>query len=426
MLKKLFSLFGISRGVMTLLTGNIIAQAAPLIATPILTRLYSPAEFGIFSLFAAVVAIIGVAATARFELAIMLPEDDHDAVNIIFLSLSIAIALSLITLIPIIFFNHQIANVFHHPELAPYLFWIPPAIFLTGCFQVFTYWTSRKRKYKLLSAGNVTQGVSYCSSAVALGFASFGAEGLIFSSVLSQFLSSAAIGIPSYFEIKSSLKEINQSRIKKNYSQHKNFALYNTPHALLDSFQNNGIIFIITYYFSSAIIGLYAFTFRVLKAPVNLFGSAMYQVFYQRVTKEFHSGENLQKLITDMYKRLALIGFPFFFTLFFFTPQIFSMVFGSKWYDAGVIGQILIPWIFLNFLASPVSCITLVVGKQKAAFLITIVDFSLRLIALFVGGYFHNYKLAFILLSLSCSLIQIYILIWYYKIAGIKKSNAEV
>jgi O-antigen/teichoic acid export membrane protein len=73
------------------MTGTTIAQAIPIAISPILTRLYSPDDFGIFALYMSITSITGVVSTGRYELAVMLPKKDEDAMNIAVLSVFIAL-----------------------------------------------------------------------------------------------------------------------------------------------------------------------------------------------------------------------------------------------------------------------------------------------------------------------------------------------
>jgi Na+/proline symporter len=109
-----------------------------------------------------------------------------------------------------------------------------------------------------------------------------------------------------------------------NLKIHKSFFRVNSPHALLDSIQDNGVVYLLSYYFVEAVTGWYSFAFRILKAPVGLIGSAFYQVFYQKLSQVKNEGADLRPLVKKMYLRMFLIGFPGFLLLFLFTPEIFT------------------------------------------------------------------------------------------------------
>ena len=111
MIKSLKPKSEFSRNVFTLMTGTTIAQAIPIAISPILTRIYTPEDFGLLALFLAITIIIGSIANGRYELAIMLPEKDEDAINISALGFIISSSMSLILLILVFFFNDYFVNV---------------------------------------------------------------------------------------------------------------------------------------------------------------------------------------------------------------------------------------------------------------------------------------------------------------------------
>jgi O-antigen/teichoic acid export membrane protein len=82
MIRRLKPKSEFGRNVLTLMTGTTIAQSIPVAITPILTRLYTPEDFGLLAVFVALTAILGSIANGRYELAIMHPEKDEESINI--------------------------------------------------------------------------------------------------------------------------------------------------------------------------------------------------------------------------------------------------------------------------------------------------------------------------------------------------------
>lgn len=199
--------------------------------------------------------------------------------------------------------------------------------------------------------------------------------------------------------------------------KYRKFPLVNTPHAFVSTLQESGIVFVIKYFFTTAVLGSYSFAFRVLKAPVGLVGSAVFQVFYEKASKTSSSGGKIKPIMWRLHKNLFFLGLPPFLLLFFTAPDLFAFVFSEPYRQAGEIAQIFTPWLFLNFLMSPVSSITLVKNKQSGAFLITIIDVCFRIAAIIYGGYSGDYMQAFVFMSASCSLVLLGAMFWYYHIA---------
>ena len=110
--------------------------------------------------------------------------------------------------------------------------------------------------------------------------------------------------------------------------------------------------------------------------------------------------------------------------MFFFAPPIFAFIFGAEWEMAGEIAAIISPWLFLNFIASPVSCITILMNKQLQGMMLAIADLSLKIIAITIGGIRGDVYLTFTLMSILCGSLLIFSLILFYKFAGTKVKSA--
>lgn len=402
------------KNLITLVSGTAVAQGLSLLVSPILSRYYSPEEFTVFALFNSTAAILGVIATARYELAVPLPKMDSHARAILKLSVLITLSVASISLFGVVVFR-LLSGPF---DSSAWFYLIPISVLANGLYNAFNYWSTRQKTFKKNALGRVVMSIGMASTSVILGYFSGEAYGLILGLIIGQVLGSLVMIGPWIFNRSTFFTDVTQPEMRSQAKKYSSFFRVNTPHALLDAFQDHGVVYLLTYFFIEAVTGWYSFAFRILKAPVGLIGSAFYQLFYQKLSEAKNQGLDLQPIVLSMYKRLAFIGFPFFLVLFLFTPELFEWVFGNRWKEAGIIAQILVPWLFLNFILSPVSSITLVCNRQKAAFLITILDSTIRLFALIIGGIMEDYHLSFVIISTFCSLLMIFGLWWYYFIAG--------
>ncbi|MCD4790320.1 MAG: oligosaccharide flippase family protein, partial [Bacteroidales bacterium] len=386
------------KNVITLMSGTAIAQAIPVLISPILSRLYTPEDFGVLALFMSIAAVISVIATGRYELAIMLPKKKRDAYNVLALSLLFTFIVSVFTFILVVIFKKPVAIFFEEPGIEPWLYFLPIVVLFAGMYQAFNYWSTRHKTFKRNATGRVSQSTVMSATNIGMGVAKAGSSGLILGYILGQVVAALVLGWQTLIHLKEIRKEITRKEIIENAKKYKNFLKINTPHAFLDSLQNNGIIYLIMFFFSKLILGSYSFAFRVLKAPVGLIGNAIYQVFYQKATEALKNGQQIQPMVRRIYRNLFLIGFPVFFLLFLFARPVFAFVFGEEWKISGEIAQILMPWLFLNFIANPVSCIAIIMNKQREAMFITFVDITFKVIAIVIGGISNDFKLAFIIM----------------------------
>ncbi|NJW55081.1 translocase, partial [Salinimicrobium sp. CDJ15-91] len=123
-----------SKNMLTLISGTSIAQLIPVAISPFLTRIYSPQDFGILGLFIAITSILGYVVNGRYELAIMLPDNDDDALNVLALGLLISSVLSVFLFLFVVIFNEEMAGMLGNTAMSVWLYFAPPVIFFLGTF----------------------------------------------------------------------------------------------------------------------------------------------------------------------------------------------------------------------------------------------------------------------------------------------------
>jgi len=404
-----------------MMTGTAIAQAILLLASLILSRLYTPADFGVLAIFLSIATVIGTISTGRYELAIMLPREDRDAKNILLLALFNTVVVSILTLILVIVLKGFIINYFDSPELDPWLYLIPVYVLAMGVFNSFNYWSTRNKTFRKNVASRVSRSGTNAATSLGLGVAKVGAGGLIAGYIIGQFVGAIVMAWSTIRKPGELKRDYSKDLIKDNARKYSRFLKINTPHAFVDTMQEQVIVYTVIYFFSKTILGSYAFAFRILKAPVGLIGNSMYQVFYQKASRALEEGKALRPLILKIYRNLFLIGFPFFLAVFLFAPSLFDFIFGDKYRVAGEIAQIILPWLFLNFLVMPVTCVAVILNRQQGAFMIAIADIVLKVVALLIGGINGDFKLAFMLMSILNGALLIFSGAWHYYIAGRKQ-----
>jgi O-antigen/teichoic acid export membrane protein len=177
---------GFARNVLTLMTGTTIAQAIPVAISPILTRLYTPEDFGILASFIAIISMITALGCFRYELAIPLPENDEDAISLVTLSVLIAFVMSLIFFLIIIFWGNKFLEIIGYREIKKYLLLIPLSFFGVGLYQALSYWTIRKKRFILITRTRVSRSSLQAFMQVLIGFLNSGPIGLIIGDVIGR------------------------------------------------------------------------------------------------------------------------------------------------------------------------------------------------------------------------------------------------
>ena len=281
---KLFKRSNFLRNVVTLMSGTIIAQSLPLAISPILSRLYTPEDFGLLALFLSFANVFGAIATARYEMAILIPKSEKDAKSIVMLSFIIALGMSLILFVIILLFNHTISKWLGNEEIAPWLYWVPVTVLGIGIYNTLTYYNNRKKDFKNIAHSKVIK--STTQVAVNLGFPYIkpGPAGLITGQILGFWTGSLRL----FKKVKNELldlKNISKQDIKRVQKQYKDFPKFSMPSILANVLSQNLTNIITAVLFNSATLGLYSFANRILGAPTAIAGQSIGQVFMNEASE---------------------------------------------------------------------------------------------------------------------------------------------
>ena len=407
-----------SRNVLTLMTGTTIAQAIPIAISPILTRIYTPKDFGIFALYMSVASILSVVATGRYELAIMLPKKDEDAVNIVVLSILISFFVSFIALLIIFFFNAPITSLLGDPKIANWLYFIPLTVLMTGLYQSFNYWSNRKKEYRQLASSRIIKSTTISSTNLFMGFSGFGSGGLIGSTILGQGVATLFLGrliFKDDREIFSKIKKLKVFALAKKYIDYPKKssigALFNTI-----SYQAEYILFSIFFLFKD--VGIYYFVNKIINIPKQFLSGSIWQSFlsHSQETKEYV----LISLKSKQEKVIKYSILPMLSSIFIF-PQLFIIIFGENWSEATEYFIPLILAMHINFVVASFSLFVIINRpdmEMKFNFLLA----GFKVLGIYVAyKVFNNILVSIYVLSFIQIVMFIYLGNWNYIQLGEKK-----
>ncbi len=408
-----------SKNVATLFTGTLVAQSIPIIVAPILSRIYTPEDFAVNEIFLRLFAVGIVFATLRYEQAIVLPKENKKAISILFLIFKIAFISSLFFFMLNLLFGKWVEVTQQIPNLYYYLFILPVALIISANYQSLTYWGIRNKSFKQLSIAKGIVSSTNSGYRIAIGIVTSGHPiGLVSSLIFSQLMGVIALlkgNLKTFFSFSRNKEKGELITIAKEYSD---FPKINTLHALLDASREAIIVYLIFTFFGDMMLGLYAFTIRLMKLPLGMIGSAIGQVFFQKAADTVNQEGNLYFITLKAVKRLSLISLPIFIGIGLFAGWGFEFIFGDKWLNAGKIAQIITPWMFFLFLNSPLSQVPLIVKKQKEVFLISIIGFIFGVSSLLFGGLvIKEIYQSLLLFSITQSCYLLFVLLWILKIA---------
>ena len=407
-----------SRNVLTLMTGTTIAQAIPIGISPILTRIYSPEDFGLFALFLAITNIIGSVANGRYELAIMLPKKDEDAINTAALGFSISSILSLLILILVVIFNDFFVYLIGNEEIGFWLYFFPITVFLLGLWNVLNYYNNRKKKYKDLRNAHIIRSIVLASTHLIIGFLKSGVTGLISGEILSKVFANTRL-LKNILKNKLLISKITKGKMVSMAKRYKNFPMISLPSSFANELYANLFSVLLSSLYNVTLLGHYYMAQRILGLPSALLGVSIGQVFFQSAVKEKEKTGQARVIFKSTVKKLFLIALPFFAALFFIVEDLFAFVFGENWRVAGTYSQILIPIFFVRLISMPVSMINTVFERQIYGLCISIILLVSNM-GIILGSYYFGLgpEKMFTILSIVLFIEYSLFLLHYYLLSG--------
>ena len=395
-----------SRNVLTLMTGTTIAQAIPIAISPILTRIYSPEDFGMLALFLALFSILSTIATGRYELAIMSPESDDEAKDIVFLSILVAIFVFFISTILIWFFDVEIAILLGNSEIKNWLYFIPFTVLSFGVYQSIDYWLNRQKKYRGMSENKLIQVGSVSILQLIIGV--FSKSGLILGSI-------SGWAVSMFFVFNRSKIKYSDFRLKESEKallKYKDYPLFQAPSSVLNSIAEQSPVIFISRAFLESTVGFFSLVLKTLNAPVALISKSIGQVYFQKISEHANSSPHL--LLSDIYSvafKLSILSVLLFSPIVFFGPELFSIIFGSEWIEAGLYAQILVYSIAIKFVVSPLSTIFLAIDRIKVASMWQLAYFIITLSVLVLAISFEFEKFLWIYVFSEIVMYLLYFLL---------------
>lgn len=410
------------RGIGVLVGGTASAQLLAILAAPVLTRLYSPDDFGLLAVFTALLAFFTVIASGRYELTIPLPESDQDAANITFLGFVIVLFTTLLSLILFLIWPHEIAHVLSAPELAGLLWLIPFGVFFVGCYQLFNKWAVRTKSYRHISRTRIYQSLG--TLGIQLGAFKIGGSALLVGHATGQGIGATGLALSALR--RAEFRHCNWKDMWRQARRYRDFPIYSTWTALFNTASLQLAPVVLVASFGTVIAGLYALTLRVLSIPGSLIGNAVGSVFLSEAPAASRSG-SLAELVSTFHSRLAMAGSVPLVILLFFGPELFQLVFGGEWRQAGIYAQWMAPWIYLQFQWSPLSMIASVLELQREALVSQVITFVTRFGALALSVVFAQTPddtiFAFAVVS---AVVYFCRMLWFVKKAQVKVVSVVV
>ena len=347
------------RHVLTLMTGTAVAQGVTFFMMIVLARIYTPRDMGLLATYVSVASILVAVAALRYDMAIMLPRKEPEALSVARLGMVCLTVVSLLATAASLPLSGLIERQWGH-EVALWMPLVGLTTFLMSAVELFKYWFNRNSDYRAIAVNQAEQQIGLTSGQLVLGMAGMGGmAGLILGHTAGQIFAFVNLGR----QAKPLWRRLPQGAPSLRWAarRYRRMPLLNGPNALADALRTNGIQLLIGGY-SVASLGQFQMAWRYLDAPLILINGAVARVFFQKLST-IEPGR-MRPLVRVTIKRAILIGLVPFALIYVLSPWIFPFFLGSQWTESGSFARALTPWLFMMLITSPISNLFIVTEHQ--------------------------------------------------------------
>ena len=347
------------RAIMILGGSTALGQLLLVAVTPLVTRLYTPAAIGLFTLYFTYVAFVQSGSSLMYSTAIPAAISEGEARTLTRLSLTLSVPYAILGAAAFFMLRQlDLLGFSHFPLVASLLCAVSLA--LTGAFTTFRYLLVRHREYRGIARALLGQNGARAIGQVGGGLLSATWWTMALSDVVGRL-----------FGILPGLRLLRAQPISEPAPsaqavarRYRSFPLIYLPSILIDNFVVWLPLPLITAHYGLAAGGYFAIVIRVVGLPLGVIAASVADVFHGELALIARSGQSAHQLFRRTAALLTAIGVPLALLLYFLGGPVLVTVLGHQWTQAGALCSVMAPWFLLQFIVSPLSRVVLVYEAQ--------------------------------------------------------------
>lgn len=389
------------KNVVTLMTGTLIGQLLIIMTLPLITRIYTPEQFGVYSNLVAIISIFGVVTTLRYDIAMAITEKKEERNNLLFLSLILNITISTFILIII-----SILSIFFNVFSLVEVIYIFVSVFILGLVQILTSYNSSLGNFKKISFTKFSQSLVQ----VLVQLIGVLTKNNIIFLFLGYLLGRSNGLFILYNASKKSVerKDFSRSKALNLFKKYKTYPIYGLPSSLLNAFSSNIIVILTLFIFGGYYAGLYGFIIRMTSAPLQLISKS-----YNNALFKLAHENNIGKF-KKIYILTSIFIFSFFLIIIFIYSNVeinlFQIFFGERWKGVDEIFMPLLILTAFQYSIIPVTELLTILNKQKIRLLWDTIKIILT-VGLFIYTFYNKITFGTFIYIFSIISIILYIVL---------------
>lgn len=360
----------VARSILALASGTAAAQAITACAMPIVTRLYTPSQIGVISLFLAFFTFWAPALSLRYEYALLIAQDDVESHAVYRVATLCVFAMSILA-IPLLFGLSHL-GVLGFSVLPWWVALVAWPIFLGyGQFMVLRSWALRAGLVKHVTKATVYRSAANVLTRIAFGLLKLGVVGLFVAEFAKAWSSFGTLhrAVHRQYADSRPLQGVGPL-MRKAMRRYSKFPAFEMPSTLLDALGMSLPIPMIVSLFSTTAAGWFGMARMLVAIPNAQIGGAIADVFQMELADAVRSGqpERARKLFFGLLRKLGIYGLVPMVAVMAIGPWLASFVFGKAWAPMGIIAASVAPWLYAGLVVSSLSRLVSVLEAQQLKF----------------------------------------------------------
>lgn len=358
------------RNVAVLVSGRAGAMLITFLLTPVIARLYAPADFGVVAVLVTVTQLIGGVSMLNYHRAAVIPGSIEESGRLLVLARRmLAVVLIILIVIWVVAIVTGIGMPFGK-ILGIWVWIVPLAVALVGLAEVRVMALTCSKEFGVISRADIGQALARSGGRIGLGVFFGSSVWALVAGYLAGLLVQLAI-LKGHTERYKSVTSVMTGwrDLMPVAREYKDFPLMNMPSNILSNVSAKLPVLVLGMWLGPAVVGFFAMADRLVRAPINTVVIALNRVYLQKVAEMQKEGRGIGRALRKTTMTLFALGIIPFGILWLFGEEILIVVLGEAWREAGYYVEILAPWFFAAW-TSAVIAPTMIVQRKQGLWLV--------------------------------------------------------
>lgn len=353
------------KSILVLATGSIFSQLITVIVAPLLTRIFTPHELGIYTYVLSIASIFMAVINGRYDMSIVSEEQEEYIYPLIKLSIIIGIITSIIVTIGYYIYIRFISSQYEYYNVTIIFMFL--LLLSYSINNVLVSYNNRNKDYKIMTSVYVVRTLFQNLTSIIVGILNLGISGLLFSYCVGQYigLNKQAESLKKY---RINLKKVTFRELFYVLKRHYKQPLFSAPAIFFNSFSYSSITIFLEILFGMSAVGYYSISVRLLGLPLSIISGNISKVFFQEASKEYNSTGQFYKSFKKTFKFQLCLAIPMVIGMIFLAPKVCAVFFGEDWQISGRYVSILAIMFGFKFIVTSLSPGLIIANKQKNEF----------------------------------------------------------